>query len=261
MGSRSGCCSGGQIRRVVKHQYFGDRHDFYKYDLLLYLMGPEAGLGFTQLVFGAMITPDDGSTDGMFTTYPPERRDQDLCAWLQQRVHVGIRDVGLLASYPSVVEAGWTYAPMLEEVPCAANERRAYFDAMLARLSPATLLFLDLDNGLMTKSATLSQRPKFVDWHEVTALFHALDEESVLLIFQHSRRVKRAVLWPMLATELRDRCGIEHVSVIAPDGLVAYYIIAKSAARHRQIDAALEPYVLRNRFSWPEPKSQHVLLE
>jgi hypothetical protein len=91
----------------VKHQYFGDRHDFYKYDLLLYLKGGEAGLGFEQLVFGVMLTPDDSSTDGGFTAHPAGKRDARLCSWLQVRVAQGPRDVGLFADFPAIRDAAW----------------------------------------------------------------------------------------------------------------------------------------------------------
>ena len=55
----------------IKNQRFADKHDFYKYDPLLKVMG--SGLGFEQLVLIWMLRPDDPQP-GLLTTglsHPP----------------------------------------------------------------------------------------------------------------------------------------------------------------------------------------------
>jgi len=237
----------------MKHQYFGDRHDFYKYDLLLYLM--RAGLGFEKLLFGVMLTPDDGSTDGVFTSYPAKARDAELCAWLQERVRRGERDVARLADYPAIREAPWTYMAVLDEVPLEPLFRAAYFAQIRAELAPATLAFLDPDNGLMVRSATWRSRPKYVDHDEVREFHEAMNARSLLVVFQHARREARTPFYARLLAELADRCGITHTALVAPDHLVSYILIAKTAERLTEVEEALAPYLARNDFSWPPPDS------
>lgn len=60
----------------MKHQYFGDRHDFYNYDRLLYPVG--AGLGLEHLVVDWMPTPNEGLSDGAPTSCAAKNRDAPL---------------------------------------------------------------------------------------------------------------------------------------------------------------------------------------
>jgi len=237
----------------VKHHYFGDRHDFYKYDLLLYLMG--AGLGFEKLLFGVMLTPGDGSTDGAFTSYAAKNRDPELCAWLQERVRAGERDVARLADYPAICEAPWAYSAVLDEVPPEPLLRAAYFARLRDELAPATLAFLDPDNGLMVQSATRKSRPKYVDHDEVRDLHDAMDARSLLVVFQHARRETRAPFYARLLAELGERSGVTHTALVAPDHLVSYILIAKTGERLVEVEQALAAYLARNDFSWPPRQS------
>jgi hypothetical protein len=233
----------------LKNQYFGDRHDFYKYDLLLRLM--EAGLGLAQLLFAVMRTPDDGSADGSFTAYPAGNRDPALWAWLQDRVGQGERAVTHLADLPAVRDASWQYTAILDEGPVDPAARAGYFDRVRDSLVAATLLFLDPDNGLMVRSATGDGRTKYVDHAEVTLLYAAMDDRSLLVIYQHAPREKRTTLYARLLTELELRCGVHHAFVIAPDTDVAYLVAAKTASRLTEVEHALAPYLVENGFSWP----------
>jgi hypothetical protein len=240
----------------MKHQYFGDRHDFYKYDLLLHLMSANAGLGFAQLVFGVMLTPDDGSTDGGFTAYAAGRRDARLCSWLQEHVAHGTRDIRLLADFPAIATAAWTYTPVLDEVPVGDSRRRDFFAYIATAVTPSTLLFLDPDIGFVVSSTTSSTRPKYVDWPEVVRLYDLVDERSLMLVYQHAQRMKREVFYARLIESLRARCEITNASVIAPDGSVCYALIAKTPQRLREVETALAPYILANDFFWPRQNAR-----
>jgi hypothetical protein len=231
----------------MKNQYFADARDFYKYDLLLHLMG--LPLGFEQLVMGWWLTPDDDSTDGEVRDYKVGLRDQALHDWLQERHHRQHRDVRQFAEFPGVVRAAWRYTQALDHVPLDSQAREAYVDsvAALGAGSPS-LVFLDPDNGLMTKSATYSKRPKYVDYPEVGRILRGMHRESLLVVFQYLPRMSREVFYPAALQRLRDDAGAEHAQWLSPDNLVTYFLIAAGAERLASVHGQLAPYLARLRF-------------
>lgn len=228
----------------MKNQYFADRHDFYKYDLSFELMRSVGGL--ERFVFGAMLTPDDSGSDGAFTKYPCGTRDPELHRFLQDCLQRGQRDVRRLGDYCATKRFPWAYEPVLEPVLAQEEDLELYFDGLLRRDLDRALVLLDPDNGLIVKSATPSTRCKFVGYDHVARLYEACGPTSVILIFQHFAH--RA--WPAyrveLGQELRERSGVEHLSCIAPDGLVAYFVATKSAQREAEVHRALLGYGGRN---------------
>ncbi len=65
----------------MKNQYFADRNDFCKYDLVLELLEEPSLKGF---VLGAMLTPNDCRGDGGFTDYGCGGHSQRLYALLSK---------------------------------------------------------------------------------------------------------------------------------------------------------------------------------
>lgn len=233
----------------MKNMYFGDKHDFYKYDLLLYLM--EASLDLRQWLWVVMLTPDDRSRDGNFIGYKAGNRSVALCEWLQQRVRSGQREVARLGSYPAIRYArSWRYVPILEPLPADAADRATYFGRATEALAPHSLVFLDPDNGLMPRSARGGGRRKYVDHQEVCELYEAMDDGSLLVVYQHRPQAERAEsAYRRLLGELRERCGIRSATAIAPDGDVAYLLACRTEQRLAEIEAALAPYLEENGFS------------
>ena len=233
----------------MKNQYFGDSRDFYKYDLLLKLMG--CGLGFEQLVMGWWLTPDDQSTDGEIRDYELGARDKELHDWLQTQHHRPHRDVRRLAEYPAVARAPWTYAPVLDMVPGDPAAREKYVEQIAALASPPSLVFLDPDNGMMTRSASRGQRCKYVDYPEVARIVESIHEESALLVFQYLPRMRREKFYPAALGRLRAEAGVRHVTWLSPDNVVAYFLITKARKRLGDVTAALKPYLALHAFHLP----------
>lgn len=174
----------------MKHQYFADRHDFYKYDLVFELMRSVPGL--ERFVFAAMLTPDDTSSDGAFTQYPCGSRDADLHAFLQERLERGERDVRRLESHIAVRDFPWRYEPLLEPVLAREADLDRYFSALLARDLDRALVLLDPDNGLLVPSASGDRRCKYASYEDLSRLYHVCGQHSVIAVFQHFARRK----WP-----------------------------------------------------------------
>lgn len=237
----------------MKNQYFGDSRDFYKYDLLLQLMG--CGLGFEQLVMGWWLTADDQSTDGEIRDYKLGNRGRELHDWLQAQHHRPHRDVRRFAEYPAVAQASWSYAQVLEMVPHDPASRAAYVDQVVGLSSLPGLVFLDPDNGMMTRSTTRAKRCKYVDYPEVASIVQAMNEASVLLVFQYLPYVKRDVFYPAAIKRLRDEAGVRHITWASPDNIVACFLITRSRGRLRDVNTALGPYLKANGFRLPGTSS------
>jgi hypothetical protein len=234
----------------MKNQYFADRRDFYKYDLLLQLMA--SGLGFEQLVLIWMLTLDDDSGDGEIRDYPVGQRRQALHDWLQAQHHRDRRDVNRLAGCPGFADAEWRLMPILDVVPDDPSARAEYILRAAERAQRPSLVFLDPDNGMMVGSATAGTRCKFVDYGELATLLAAMHGDSLLLVYQHLPRVKREVFYAEAMRKLCQEAGATHATWLSPDNFVAYFLIAKSDERLREVVQALEPYLTLNRFHFPQ---------
>ena len=194
----------------MKNQYSDDRHDFYKYDLLLQLMS--SGLGFERLLLIWMLTRDDASGDGEVRDYPVGGRRQELHDWLQTQHHREHRDVTRLADCPGFDGTGWQFMPVLAVVPDDPGARTRYSSQAAEQTRRPSLVFLDPDNGMMTRSASYSARCKYVDYSELATLSAAMHDDSVLLLYQHLPRVKREVYYLGALQRLRDEAGAQHAT-------------------------------------------------
>lgn len=192
----------------MKNQYFGDINDYRKYGLLRSILSASE----LKLLVAWMLTPDDGSTDGKFTSYLENEGkwsmyDPELFHQLKQLLignqnrEVGfIEKTGLLqgAEYFSV------------EVPDFALGRRDWLGQLSSVAKESDLVFLDPDNGLEVKSKPYGRKnsSKFLYWREVEALW--LEGKS-LLIYQHFIREKRVDYIQRMLVALKEA---------APDSLV-----------------------------------------
>ena len=153
-----------------------------------------------------------------------------------------------LADFPGIRDAEWTYSQVLDIVPDDPHERMRNVDRVVALASPPGLIFLDPDNGMMVKSATRASRCKYVDYSEVGHIAGAMCDDSLLVVFQFLPRVKRPIFYPAALELLRSRSGVQHVTWVSPDNVVAYFLVAKSESRLSDVRRRLLPYVTLNGF-------------
>jgi hypothetical protein len=139
-----------------------------------------------------MLTPDDGSTDGKFTSYleSPEKwsnYDPVLFRELKQ-ILTGEQTRGVNLIENSGLLQGVEYYS--EIVPDNAPGREGWFGSLADRAKGRNFVFLDPDNGLEVKSRPYGRKysSKFLYWREVEALWSA---GKSLLIYQHFIRGKR----------------------------------------------------------------------
>jgi hypothetical protein len=205
----------------MKHQYFGDVNDYRKYGLLRVLQR-ESGL---RLAVCWMLTPNDGRTDGQFTSYLRDSRDwrqydADLFDLLAEVVPVErhlrhVEDKQLLGG--SILIDG--------VVPDDRALRDEYFSEVLRELGNAQLVFFDPDNGIEVPSCPPGRKgsSKYVAWDELAATYHS---GRSLLVYQHFRRQNRATFIQMMANELLARTDASQVCCFRTSN-VAFFLVCR----------------------------------
>lgn len=224
----------------MKNQYFGDRRDFFKYDMLLELT---EGLGFIrQLTFIPMLTPDDGSGDGQLKTYLPGARRQDLYCFLQDCLTRGVRDIRELRRF--LGQRPFIYSPYRDDAYFAHAGRDEYFAGIPAASLRAAVVFLDPDNGLEVRSMSARHGHKYVRWAEVAALFARMDDDSVLVVYQHLPREKRAPYLTRKSSELQQRLGSAGITWLS-DNQIAFFVATRDPHRATDVRDLLARYSAR----------------
>jgi len=185
----------------MKDQYFGDISDYRKYGLLRSI-NHATNLHF---LIAWLLTPDDGSSDGKFTSYLSEEEQwakydsslffciQDLLSGNRQR------KVRLIENSPILGNTKY-YS---EYVPDRAAERRAWFRELSTQVQSCDFIFLDPDNGMEVKSKPYGRKSssKYLYWKEVESLWN---QGKSLLIYQHFIREKRTVFIQRMLCKLAE---------------------------------------------------------
>ncbi|HQK94493.1 MAG TPA: hypothetical protein PLD23_13355 [Armatimonadota bacterium] len=166
----------------MKDQYFGDRRDFWKYDLLMELA--ERAVGHPRLTILPMLTRDDGSAEGKLTSYPVGGRRSELREFLWGGVKDGRRSLPRLHCFFDPI--GWDLA--LHDHEWLPGERSGdYFASLPTRLAADAVVFIDPDIGLVPekRAPSAGNRPKYVSYDQAGGVFRLLRGTSVLVIYQH----------------------------------------------------------------------------
>jgi hypothetical protein len=129
----------------VKNQYFGDRRDLIKYDLLVDLAGCLPG---SRLVLIPMLTPNDGSGEGRLTSYRRGERRERLVDALRDAVAAGTRNIQILRNLMPTF--GVQYMPHRDGDYFQDATRAEYFAAVPTQWLAGSLVFFDPDIGLQT---------------------------------------------------------------------------------------------------------------
>ncbi len=207
----------------MKNQYFADRRDFFKYDLLLELM--EAGSSLRRLLFVPMLTAPDGRTDGRLKTYPCGARRPDLYAFLQDCRSRGVCDITELRRF--FADRTFQYVPFADDCYFRHESRDAYFAAIPDAALRGALVFLDPDNGLEVGSMGPANGHKYVRFAEMAGLLARGDESSLMLVYQHLPRRPRVPYLAARSAELQSKLAIPPPLCLA-DGQVAFLLLART---------------------------------
>lgn len=147
-----------------------------------------------KILIAWMLTPDDGSSDGKYTTYldEPEKwlhYDPELHRGIQQLINNNkSRSVSHIEKSGLLPDCTF----FSDHTPDTSKERSNWFAHLKHTARECDLVFLDPDNGMEIKSRPYGKKQsnKFLFWQEVESLWHA---GKSLLIYQYFIRQKRAL--------------------------------------------------------------------
>lgn len=186
----------------MKDQYFGDRRDFFKWDLLEDLTTPTSER--IGLCYIAMLTAPDASREGELKAYPCGARRSELHEFLQSCAADGRHEVRAIREY--FAQRGIEYRPFGD---CSDGyytyaNRQSYFRAIPDAFLQDAVVFLDPDIGLSAGSESYMRRvgiDKYLFDDDLRGLSSRLGATSVVVVYQHLQR-DRSRVWD----DIEDRC-------------------------------------------------------
>lgn len=206
----------------MKNQYFGDRYDFFKYDLVLTLLEEIPEL--RRFTFIPMLTEGDGSKDGGRIKYDGSRRP-DLDEFLKSRIRESKRDIRELRSFFQSI--GVEYCPYRDDEFFTHEGRGMYFAGIRSSLLSEAVVVVDPDNGFEVKSMNRGNGHKYFKYGELKGLYDRMDAKSLLLAYQYIPRVQRKPYFARIGARIRSCTGSGRVVCIS-DNKVVFFIISKS---------------------------------
>ncbi len=224
----------------MKNQFFADRRDFFKYDLLLEMM-EKAGF-IRQLSFIPLLTPNDNRIGGRLTRYECENRRRGLYEFLRNCLSNRQRDVVLLRTFFG--NRNIRYSPFRDSAYFTHQTRCEYFHSIPDSSFREALLFLDPDNGLEVSSMNSANGDKYVRYDEAKELFGRMDASSLLVIYQHLPRQNRKLFFQRLERKLTRNLGVEDVICIS-DNTIAFVVLARDTRKQSQLLTLLNSYAYR----------------
>lgn len=171
----------------MKHQYFGDIIDLFKYDLLQTL---SQDIGFNQILFIPLLTENDNGNDGNKRNYEKAQagnKNQKLIDFFKSKHsnHKHERNAKIIEEYFTKEKINFMFEP--EEIFRNKN-RKEYFLALLSSLSTLNaknqLLFFDPDNGMQVKH----NKDKHIKYQELKNHLDMVCKNSVLSVIQFRHR-------------------------------------------------------------------------
>lgn len=183
-----------------------------------------------------MLTPDDGRTDGQFTSYLGQaskwrRHDASLFDLLAEVLPADrnlkhVEEQQLLRGAILIDRA----------VPDNRILRGTHFREVQREFADAQLVFFDPDNGIEVKSCPPGSKgsSKYVTWNELTATYHG---GRSVLVYQHFRRQNRDTFIKEMANELTVRTGAS-IATCFRTANVAFFLVLQPAHTERLLRAS-----------------------
>ncbi len=224
----------------MKNQFFGDRRDFFKYDLLLEML---ENLEFIrQLTFIPLLTPDDSASGGEQTKYECGGRRPEVYHFLKKCLTSQKRDIRELRGFLNA--SPFRYNAYRDSSYFTDENRSEYFRNISDSMLQEALVFLDPDNGLEVASMNDQNGQKYVRYDELRTVFNRMDDSSLIVVFQYLPRQNRERFFQRLASELHRNVEPRGLFGIS-DNVILYLVMTKDPERARLTGDLLRRYSQR----------------
>lgn len=171
------------MKRMVQLKYFGDSRDYFKYDLITYLL--KSGV-ISNYVFIPMLTNHRVDGEGNKTPKHVEGKSSELLSFID-KCHT--KDLSHWERWLSPYANSYVTVQPVNEVFFDDSARESYWQRFESvSKEKNALIFLDPDTGLETGTPSYLKkmgREKYILNGELSKLAIHLDGTSVLMIYQH----------------------------------------------------------------------------
>jgi hypothetical protein len=212
----------------MKNQYFGDKRDYFTYDVLDRLAADVPDI--RQLTCVWMLTAPDTTGQGR-VPFVADRELPELTAFFRRRLESGDRNqtrVGEMGAYfQGRPFRFFSYRDDREDFGLAT--RTEYFASIPDEAVRRSVVFFDPDVGMEPGVWT----EKHLRFGELAGVQARMDETSVAVVLQYARRVTD--FWTFMAKQLWHRLQRPLAYIAEP--ALALYVLASSSPRR---EAALE---------------------
>lgn len=171
----------------MKNQYFGDRRDLFKFDLLLDLM---ASGRFRQLTYVPMLTQPDATGQGGLAPADGRGHSPELFAFLNERRTSRVLDIGNWREYFSRNKEFVYRAYRDDREDYCFGGRAAYFAGIDEGMVQGACILVDPDIGIQRRThAYMAQRglEKYLFIDDLAELLER-SKESLIIVYQHLQR-------------------------------------------------------------------------
>lgn len=203
----------------MKNQYFGDKRDFVKYQLLEWMALGVPGI--RQLTCIWMLTPPTPNNDGN-RRFQAHAGSERIGEFLRDCVQSGRRDIRELTRY--FAGSSFNYNPYGDTIDqyFTTSNRRQYFASIPNVALKSAIVFLDPDNGMEPQRVITDSHLRY---SELASVFDRMDDRSIAVVYQHRPRRKAEEFWP----EVGCRIGahLRASTYYIADSDVAFYIVSR----------------------------------
>ena len=198
----------------MKNQYFGDKRDYFKWNLISVLLGTHDSN--RSLSYLPMLTPDDSLNEGRFTSYPVGKGDQKIHDYLCDCLRRGYRDIKALRKL--FIDLDIHYDHYWDDRYITDTGYEDYFPSIPLTALMDDLVFIDPDVGIVPMSRSSMIRngiEKYLQWRDLDGISTRIGSNTTLLIYQHLQFNAHKVV-----SDLDYRC--EGLQKIWPEKSVDY---------------------------------------
>ncbi len=227
----------------MKNQYFGDNRDLFKFDLVRHIMKSLLELsGFTYV---PMFSEDGGKSGGQkkrtkdlpgaLAAGKAGTQNRDLSALMEQ-----LQDAGSTLEYVNGINSYFEKEQIATEIfhktRFTHENRDPYFRNILSHFPTRSLVFFDPDTGLEDGPPT----EKHLLLSEVKVIHDTMDAGSILMIYQHFPRVKRAGYIRNRCSQLAQLTGF--LPVVITDNEIIFFFLVKNPKQQQRLNDCIESY-------------------
>ncbi|MFH1873253.1 MAG: nucleotidyltransferase family protein [Pseudomonadota bacterium] len=208
----------------MKNQYFGDKRDLFKFDLLLDLM---ASGRFGQLSYVPMLTPVDSTREGQLARSAAVGHRQELFEFLAERRSSQKLDIRNWRDF-FARDKGFVYRAYRDDrADYSFESRNTYFQGIDEEAIRGACIFVDPDIGIERSRMNKLHLSKYLFIDDLAQLLKR-SQDSLIIVYQHlqkhaGRRIGNIADHVQV---LSKQLHLEAVPFIH-DGDLAFYAIAR----------------------------------